>query len=469
MGGLHPRGTIDGADWPDRVMVTGRVAGEPRDPRERYTVIPVATRRRPASPSPVLVALLSAVFLAGTAAVFMPGDAFAATTTKVAACGASLRTSSSTTARLKATIRAGARVTVTATVRGGAWRATCAGATLSGRYWYRISVVDGRSVRSRYGVSYVYAGAWLFNYPTPSPRFAACNGVGLRLGTSFSTTRKGVLKAGSQVSVTALIGGAGWRATCNGAVLSGSYWFRVKAINGVSVRSLYGISYVYVASKLISVTDPTKATVTEGIDVSHWQGTIVWPAVKAAGKEFAFMKASQGTTFVDSTYQTNRVNARAAGIRIGAYHFADPDATPGDAVAEADHFLDAAQPSSGELLPVLDLEQAGGLAVPDLQAWVKAYMGRIYQRTGLRSVIYVSPAFWAKYMGDTNWFALNGYKVLWIAHWTTAPSPWVPGQTWGGNNWTFWQYTSSGSVPGISGRVDLDRYNGWDFSRVLIP
>ena len=72
-------------------------------------------------------------------------------------------------------------------------------------------------------------------------------------------------------------------------------------------------------------------------------------------------------------------------------------------------------------------------------------------------------------MGNSTWFAKNGYDVLWIAHWTTASSPSVPAENWGGKSWTFWQYTSDGSVPGISGRVDLDRYNGTDLSKVLIP
>ena len=82
---------------------------------------------------------------------------------------------------------------------------------------------------------------------------------------------------------------------------------------------------------------------------------------------------------------------------------------------------------SGDLPPVLDLEIAGPSGLPlnrsQLQDWVRAYLGRIYERTGVRGVIYASPAFWVKYLGDTTWFADNGYKVLWIAHWTTATAP----------------------------------------------
>jgi len=68
-------------------------------------------------------------------------------------------------------------------------------------------------------------------------------------------------------------------------------------------------------------------------------------------------------------------------------------------------------------------------------------------------------------MGNTRWFADNGYAVLWIAHWGVT-NPDVPGSNWGGKSWTFWQYTSDGLVPGISGRVDLDRYRFDSFDAV---
>ena len=93
----------------------------------------------------------------------------------------------------------------------------------------------------------------------------------------------------------------------------------------------------------------------------------------------------------------------------------------------------------------------------------------MYTRLGVRGVIYCSPSFWKTYMGDTGWFASNGYTILWVAHWTTASAPSVPAANWGGKSWTFWQYTSDGTVPGISGRVDLDRYNGTDLTKVRIP
>jgi lysozyme len=146
-----------------------------------------------------------------------------------------------------------------------------------------------------------------------------------------------------------------------------------------------------------------------------------------------------------------------------------PTAVVGNGAAQADWFLAKATPASGDLLPVLDLERSGGLSQAALTVWVTDYVTRVYERLGVRAVIYVSPSFWRTYMGDTAWFALNGYDVLWIAHWTAASAPSLPAAGWGSKGWTFWQYTSDGAVPGISGRVDLNRYNGTNFAKVRIP
>jgi GH25 family lysozyme M1 (1,4-beta-N-acetylmuramidase) len=222
----------------------------------------------------------------------------------------------------------------------------------------------------------------------------------------------------------------------------------------------------FIAPATARAADPDP--VIEGIDVSHWQGDIDWSQVGAADKRFAFMKASEDTAYVDPTYGLNRARARAAGLVVGAYHYAQPNATAGDAEAEADHFLDTAGLAKGDLPPVLDLEEDGGLSDAALTAWVRAYVERIHERTGVRTVIYASPSFWSSQMGGTDWFATNDYRVVWVAHWTTAASPTVPASDWAGFGWTFWQYTSSGSVAGIDGRVDLDRFAGSDLKTVLI-
>jgi GH25 family lysozyme M1 (1,4-beta-N-acetylmuramidase) len=212
------------------------------------------------------------------------------------------------------------------------------------------------------------------------------------------------------------------------------------------------------------------STYVPGVDVSHYQGTINWSQVAGAGVRFAIQKATEGQTYVDPTYSTRRTGAGQNGIEWGAYHFARPDTASGDAVAEADHFVDTALPSSGDIIPALDLEVTGGLSTTALRTWVSAWMGRVTTRVGVRPMIYTSPNFWKTYMGDTTAFADQGYRILWIAHWTSNSQPTVPAANWGGYGWTFWQWTSCWTVPGISGCVDGDRYRYTDnFAQVSIP
>lgn len=207
-----------------------------------------------------------------------------------------------------------------------------------------------------------------------------------------------------------------------------------------------------------------------GVDVSHYQGTINWGQVAGAGVRFAIQKATESRTYVDPSYSTNRAGAGRYGIKWGAYHFARPDTTSGDAVAEADHFVDTALLSSGDIVPALDLEVTGGLGTTALRSWVSAWLGRVTSRVGVRPMVYSTPSFWKTYMGDTTAFADQGYKILWISHWTSNSQPTVPANNWGGYGWTFWQWTSCWSVPGIGGCVDGDRYRYTDnFAQVTIP
>jgi GH25 family lysozyme M1 (1,4-beta-N-acetylmuramidase) len=440
--------------------------------------------RRPGrtmSPVLLLAAIVAALVFFGAVAVVAPSGARAATITTMAAnCGANLRTSASTSARIRASIDRNTKVTVVATVKGGSWRTTCAGKSVSGGKWFRIGAVNGRSVQRLYGVGYLYAASGLFRV-VPGTAYAACSGVSLRTSTSTSAPRKDTLDAGTRITVVATVDGGAWDADCAGRSVAGSRWYKIGAVNGKSVLYTYGVGYLYAATGLFGSSPPPAPEaeppaepappvgITEGIDVSHWQGAIDWGKVRAAGKRFVFIKASEDVDFVDNKYGTNRAGARAAGLLVGAYHFARPESAAGDATAEADHFVNTANVAKGELLPVLDLEHTGGLSQAALQTWTRTFLERVYQRTGSRAIVYVAPSFWKSNMGDTTWFADNGYKVLWVAHWTTASDPSIPAQNWGGEGWTFWQYTSSGTVPGISGRVDLNRYNGSDFKPVLVP
>jgi GH25 family lysozyme M1 (1,4-beta-N-acetylmuramidase) len=195
-----------------------------------------------------------------------------------------------------------------------------------------------------------------------------------------------------------------------------------------------------------------------GIDVSHHNGTPNWNAAAADGVTFAIAKATEGQTFVDDQYAANMAQADAQGVPFTAYHFARPDKTPDDALLEADHFVDTAALRGKHLLPVLDLESSGDLGARKLRSWVKTWLARVRVRLGVKAIIYTSASFWTDHMGNSRWFADNGYR-LWVAHWH-VDTPRVPASNWGGRGWTLWQYDNCGSVAGLSGCVDLDRYAG---------
>ncbi len=80
---------------------------------------------------------------------------------------------------------------------------------------------------------------------------------------------------------------------------------------------------------------------------------------------------------------------------MGAYHRAKVGLAAGDAKAEADHFVDVAQNAAGDVLPALDIEEHNGLTVAQLTDWVRTWLARVYGRTGVRAMIYSSPALLA--------------------------------------------------------------------------
>ena len=202
-----------------------------------------------------------------------------------------------------------------------------------------------------------------------------------------------------------------------------------------------------------------------GIDVSHWQGAVDWRAVAGAGYRFAFVKATEGRSRVDPAFARNRREATAAGLAVGAYHFARPDRSPGDALAEANAFLRVAEPSAGGLVPVLDLEASGSLGPDRLQAWVRTWLDRVRSATGVRPAIYAGPTFWRVHMANTTDFV--SYPLMLADH-VTPPT--VPANGWSGLGWTIWQWSICGRVPGVSSDcVDLDALRADRMKLVTMP
>ena len=185
----------------------------------------------------------------------------------------------------------------------------------------------------------------------------------------------------------------------------------------------------------------------EGIDVSKWDGTIDWTAVKKAGKAFAFIRVSDGLNYPDSTFTSNWVHAKSAGVYRGAYQYFEANQ---DATKQANLVLSSLGTDKGELPVVVDVEVTDGQSASTIRKAVDTWSAVIKAGTGRAPIVYVSPGFWPSVGGSTE---TDG---LWVANWGVScpalPSAW--------SNWQFWQYADTGTVGGISGQVDLNRFNG---------
>ena len=189
-----------------------------------------------------------------------------------------------------------------------------------------------------------------------------------------------------------------------------------------------------------------------GIDVSHWNGIINWNSVIDEDYKYVFIKASEGSGWKDYKFLTNWQGAKEVGLSRGAYHFYRYAYDP---VLQAENLYGSVKQDLGELPPVLDLEDTRAPKGGDLPRKVKECLNKIEELFERKPIIYTGAWWFNAWMVPTpSW--CNEYD-LWTAHYTTANEPRKPR---GWDKWLFWQYTSSGSVQGISGRVDLNRFNG---------
>lgn len=191
----------------------------------------------------------------------------------------------------------------------------------------------------------------------------------------------------------------------------------------------------------------------QGIDVSRWQGEIDWAQVKDAGTRFAFIKATEGGDHLDPSFRRNWAEAKKHGIARSAYHFVwwcrpakdqirwfkkhiprDPDALP----------------------PVLDVEWQNDsqctrkVSREDALAKIRAMMVALQEHTGKKPVIYTDINFHE----DVLEGEFNDYPY-WLRS-TAAPLR----HRYNRDKWEFWQFTTTGRVPGITGDVDRNAFFG---------
>ena len=181
------------------------------------------------------------------------------------------------------------------------------------------------------------------------------------------------------------------------------------------------------------------------IDVSsnnHSGGEpINWHAVTAHGVRAVMIKATESGNYVNPWLDRDAHGARAAGLLVGYYHFAQPQV--GNAAAQADYALSHIKGLPNELGLALDLETRNGLSWPDLATWAQNFLAKVAGEN-VTSPIYLNTSYLDSLPG-----APFGHK-LWLASWGVRPRRAV---------WA-WQYSGTGTCPGVPGECDLDTYYG---------
>jgi GH25 family lysozyme M1 (1,4-beta-N-acetylmuramidase) len=212
-----------------------------------------------------------------------------------------------------------------------------------------------------------------------------------------------------------------------------------------------------------------------GLDVAGFQhpvskqhpggAAISWPAVAKAGYKFAAVKATEGDYYVNSWAAPDLAGAKAAGLTVTPYHFAVPNASGG--AAQAQFAVEYSGYKSGpRTLPLmLDIEydpynstdhanECYGLTAAKMTAWLSAFVAAAHSLTGQYPVIYTTADWWNTCTGKSAAFSAD---PMWVAAYGVA-SPTRPA---GWHIWTFWQYTSGGTVPGVTSpqTTDLDIFS----------
>jgi GH25 family lysozyme M1 (1,4-beta-N-acetylmuramidase) len=241
-------------------------------------------------------------------------------------------------------------------------------------------------------------------------------------------------------------------------------------------RWLAGLFVVGLVS-MVSVGQPVSARLadqsadvgvqatTPGIDVSQWHGTINWTSVKNAGIQWAYIKATEGTTVKDANFNAYYPAAFYAGLIRGASHLARPNLSAGN--VQADYFASngGAWSADSQTLPgALDIQPnpfsggyCYGLTQSAMVSWISSFLNQYHTRTGRWAVIQTTASFWRICTGNYGGFATN--HPLWIVRWDTGNSTPLPLPS-GWSFQTFWQYNNCKAVSGVSGCPNADHFNG---------
>lgn len=199
-----------------------------------------------------------------------------------------------------------------------------------------------------------------------------------------------------------------------------------------------------------------------GIDISKFQGNVNWMAVRQMQVDeirisFAFIKATEGISRQDATFQRNWEKAKEARVIRGAYHFFYSTRDP---IKQAINFRNVVQLESGDLPPVLDIEVHNNQPPAVIRSTARIWLEDMEKAYGVKPIIYTNIHFYETYLGKE----FDDYP-LWVAHYYQKNKP------RSARNWVFWQHSDIGHVNGIRTTVDFNVFRGdsADLLKLCIP
>lgn len=186
----------------------------------------------------------------------------------------------------------------------------------------------------------------------------------------------------------------------------------------------------------------------EGIDVSHYQGSINWDeVVDGTPISYVYLKATEGASLVDDTYERNLAEARRVGLSVGSYHFYRPNI---DWRKQFDNMTSVVKSEEQDLVPIIDIEHRGSVSSEDFIADLRSFIEKVTEFYGKKPLLYTYHNFYNNYLlGE-----FTDYHFMIARYRSDSPT------LNDGKDYIMWQYTSRGSIPGIRGHVDRSKIMG---------
>lgn len=205
---------------------------------------------------------------------------------------------------------------------------------------------------------------------------------------------------------------------------------------------------------IICLNDPGEDFPVRGVDVSSYQGKIDWQTLSSQNIDFAYIKATEGSTFQDSCFKNNWAEAKKTKLYVGAYHFVSFESS---GKKQAANFIATVPDKKDMLVPALDVELYGRfndhpLPEKDAEAILTPLIETVENEYGAKPVIYCTRASYDLYIKNNY----SDYPI-WIRSIFSKPA------ISGSKEWTFWQYSSKGRLRGFEGKekfIDMNTFCG---------